>query len=53
MRVWFVHDENYVEYPNADHWEQCGSDWVELCDENDNLIAILNWKHVNRIEMIG
>lgn len=51
MRVWFTNSNDYVEYASADHWEMCGS-WVELYDTSDNLIVILNWKHVTRIEMM-
>ena len=52
MRVYYS-AEQYIEFPNADHWESVGSDWCELYDKDDNLMAILNWKHVWLIKMIG
>jgi len=51
MRVYYNASE-YIEFKTADHWESCGSDWCELYDAEDNLLAILNWKHVWLIKML-
>jgi hypothetical protein len=52
MRVYFNADQ-YIQFSTADHWESVGSDWCELYDANDNLLAILNWQHVWLIKMLG
>ena len=54
MRVWIYGNEadEYCEFPTATHWESCGGDWVELLDDNDNIVCILNWKHIAIMEPI-
>ena len=51
MRVYY-NSNDYIDFKTADHWESVGSDWCELYDGNDNLLAILNWKHVWLIRML-
>ena len=51
MRVWFD-DGKFKDFHEATHWEEAGTNWVELSDDKDNLIVILNWRHVQMIEMI-
>lgn len=52
MRVYF-NAEQYIEFPSAVRWESVGSDWCELYDEEENLLVVLNWKHVWLMKMIG
>ena len=49
MRV-YIHGL-FHEYPNADHWELCDN-WVELYDKDHKLVVILNFDHVDMIEMM-
>jgi len=51
MRVFFV-DGTIVDYENASHWEECGSNWVELANSKNEIIVILNWRQVMRMEML-
>lgn len=51
MRVYY-NSTDYIDFKTADHWESIGSDWCELYDESDNLLAILNWNHVWLIKML-
>jgi hypothetical protein len=45
MRVYYSSGE-YIDFPTASHWEQCGTNWVELADDNGNILAVLNWDRV-------
>lgn len=45
MRVYY-NDQTYIDFPNATHWEQIGTDWVELANDDGEIQAVLNWKHV-------
>ena len=52
MRVYYTNG-TYSEYKTATHWDTNGSDdWVELLTEDEEIIAVLIWKHVIRIEIM-
>lgn len=51
MRVYFTNGE-MAEYLTATHWAEQSSDWMELTNDREEIVAILNWKHVTRIEFI-
>lgn len=50
MRVYFT-DSTVTSFNNAVRWEGISDSWVELYDDQDNLIVVLNWKHVQMIEI--
>ena len=52
MRVYYNAAE-YIDFLDATHWEQCGGDWVELADDDGEIIAVLNWKHVWLMRPLG
>lgn len=54
MRVYLKEDgwDEYKDYPNATHWESSCSDWLELLNDKEEIVCILNWKHVVAIEPI-
>lgn len=45
MRVYYSASE-YIDFPNATHWESIFDDWVELSDDNGEIQAVINWKFV-------
>ena len=45
MRVYY-NANDFVEFPAATHWEACGTDWVELSNDDGEILAVLNWNHV-------
>lgn len=45
MRVYYSASE-YIDFPNATHWESAFDNWVELTDDNGEIQAVLNWEHV-------
>ena len=49
MRI-YIHGL-FHEYPNAYRWE-LSENWVELYDKDGNLVVILNFDHVDMIEMM-
>jgi len=51
MRVYYSSQE-YIDFPTATHWTYQDSSWVELADENDNLVAVLSWRNVWLIKML-
>lgn len=54
MRVYLKEDgwDEYKDYPDATHWESSCSDWLELLNDKEEIVCILNWKHVVAIEPI-
>jgi len=45
MRVYYS-DTSYINFLTATHWESIDGDWVELADDDGNIVGILNWKKV-------
>lgn len=45
MRVYYNANE-YIDFPDATHWESCGTDWVELSNDEGEIQAVINWKYV-------
>ena len=45
MRVYYSATE-YIDFPNATHWESIFDDWVELSSDNGEIQAVINWKFV-------
>ena len=45
MRVYYSATD-YIDFPNATHWETVFDNWVELADDNGEIQAVLNWDHV-------
>lgn len=52
MRVYYSASE-YIDFPNATHWESIFDDWVELSDDNGEIQAVINWKFVWLIRPLG
>lgn len=52
MRVYYSADQ-YIDFPNATHWEEAFGNWVELADDNGEIQAILNWDHVWLMRPLG
>lgn len=45
MRVYYSASE-YIDFPNATHWESIFDDWVELSNDDGEIQAVINWKFV-------
>lgn len=45
MRVYYSATE-YIDFPNATHWESIFDDWVELSNDDGEIQAVINWKFV-------
>ena len=51
MRVFFT-DGTHDDYPTVTHWDCDGSDWVELLNDQEEIIVVLNWTHVQKLEIV-
>jgi len=45
MRIYYSASE-YIDFPNATHWESIFDDWVELSNDDGEIQAVINWKFV-------
>ena len=52
MRVYYNAQE-YIEFKTATHWGNRSEDWLEILDDNENILAVLNWKYVWLIKMVS
>ena len=51
MRVYYSSNE-YIDFPTATHWSYQDPYWVELSDDNEQLVAVLSWRNVWLIKML-
>lgn len=50
MRVFYTTGQ-IDEFPTAEMWN-INDDWIELLDSQENILVILNWTHVLKIEIV-